>query len=175
MKSLTIGTTLGLALLLVLAPPADAQFSKWKKRLEKAIDVGEKVQDANVHISEEEERSMGRAVAANLIDRFGLVRDEPLTLYVARVGNHLASWSPRPELPWRFAILDTGDINAYACPGGYVRSLRCASRNGCTRRISPAICMLRALSVATASPSTHAGFSLFSGRHRPMGSGTGIV
>jgi len=63
---------------------------------------------------------MGRAVAANLVGRFGLHRDEQLTFYLARVGNHLASWSSRPELPWRFGILDTDEINAFACPGGYV-------------------------------------------------------
>jgi len=108
-----------LAVLMVLCAPPPAGGG-WLDKIKKAVDVGEDVAAANVHIGEAQERAIGRAVAANLMSRFGLVEDEELTLYVSLVGNYLASLSGRPELPYRFAILDTDEINGYAAPGGYI-------------------------------------------------------
>ena len=39
---------------------------------------------------------------------------------VNRVGRWLASQTARPGLPWTFGVIDDGEINAYAAPGGYV-------------------------------------------------------
>jgi predicted Zn-dependent protease len=109
---------LALGLLLPLAaPPAAAQLPSWANRVKKTVET---VADANVRLSPAEEASLGRAVAANLIARFGLVEDEALTHYVALVGTYVASLSDRPDLRFRFGILDTEEINAFACPGGYV-------------------------------------------------------
>lgn len=49
-----------------------------------------------------------------------MVRDESFTRYVNLVGKSLATYSSRQELDFRFGILDTQDVNAFACPGGYV-------------------------------------------------------
>ena len=71
-------------------------------------------------VSEEDEIRAGQAVAANLLGAAPLVADEGLQRYVNTVGRWIAQQSERPGLPWRFGVLDSPDVNAYACPGGYV-------------------------------------------------------
>lgn len=66
------------------------------------------------------EISFGRNVAARILARYPLHSDQSLNHYVNLVGNTLALASGRPELTFRFAVLDTDAINAYAAPGGYI-------------------------------------------------------
>jgi predicted Zn-dependent protease len=49
-----------------------------------------------------------------------LVADPELQAYVNRVGRWIAMQTERPDLPWRFGVLDTASVNAFAAPGGYV-------------------------------------------------------
>ena len=78
------------------------------------------VHGATTDIDEPEEIELGRSVATALGSRYKLLRDEPLTRYVALVGNTVAIQSDRPDLRYYFVILDTDEINAFAAPGGYV-------------------------------------------------------
>lgn len=73
-------------------------------------------------VSLEKERSMGREVAAVVAGRWRVLDNNPaLTDYVSLVGAVVAQQSPRnSELPFRFAVLNTDEINAFATPGGYV-------------------------------------------------------
>jgi predicted Zn-dependent protease len=50
----------------------------------------------------------------------GVHNDLQLQEYVQRLGEKLASASDRPELDWKFTIIDTDDVNAFATMGGYV-------------------------------------------------------
>jgi len=84
------------------------------------INQGAKVVAALIPISDEEERTLGRDVAARVIGRFGLEKDIKHTYYLNLVGTALAQRSDRPNLAYRFAILATDDVNAYSCPGGYI-------------------------------------------------------
>lgn len=68
----------------------------------------------------EEERNIGRTVAGSLLGAAPLVRDDDLQRYVNAVGRWVALQSERPDLAWRFGVIDTEDINAFAAPGGYV-------------------------------------------------------
>lgn len=70
--------------------------------------------------SVEEENRIGRQIAGNLLGAVPLVRDEALQRYVNRVGEWVAQQSGRRDVTWRFGVLDTDDINAFAAPGGYV-------------------------------------------------------
>ncbi len=70
--------------------------------------------------SSEEEAQIGRRLAGNLLGAAPLVKDEALQRYVNRVGRWLAMQSDRPDLEWKFGVLDTQDVNAFALPGGYV-------------------------------------------------------
>lgn len=70
--------------------------------------------------SPEEEARIGRQIAGNLLGAVPLVRDDKLHNYVNLVGNWVALQSGRKDVSWRFGVLDTDDINAFAAPGGYV-------------------------------------------------------
>ena len=66
------------------------------------------------------EVAFGREVAARILGKYRLVRDDELTRYVNLVGRSVAMHCRRPELAFRFAVLDSSSINAYAAPGGYI-------------------------------------------------------
>jgi len=89
-------------------PPAE----KPKDQLLKALLQGK--------TSPEEEVRIGQQIAGNLLGAAPLVRDETLQRYVNRVGLWVALQSERPGLPWRFGVIDSDDINAFAAPGGYI-------------------------------------------------------
>ena len=70
--------------------------------------------------SQEEEARIGQQISGNLLGAAPLVRDEGLQRYVNRVGRWVALQSERPDLPWRFGVIESDDLNAFAAPGGYV-------------------------------------------------------
>lgn len=68
----------------------------------------------------EEERHYGREAAATLLGAAPLLRDEALQGYVNRVGQWVAAQTGRGDIEWRFGIIDTPNVNAFAAPAGYV-------------------------------------------------------
>lgn len=70
--------------------------------------------------STSEEITLGREIAGNLLGAAPLVKDAALQKYVNSVGRWVASQSERPELPWRFGVIESDDLNAFAAPGGYI-------------------------------------------------------
>jgi predicted Zn-dependent protease len=71
-------------------------------------------------MSAEEEKHFGREAAATLLGAAPLVRDEPLQTYVNRVGQWVALQTGRSDIEWRFGVLDTPNVNAFAAPAGYI-------------------------------------------------------
>lgn len=71
-------------------------------------------------IGEQQEIEMGRNMAKEAEKQFGLVNDPELQARVQRIGLSLAKASDRPGLPYTFKVLNSKEINAFACPGGYV-------------------------------------------------------
>jgi predicted Zn-dependent protease len=78
--------------------------------------------EATRPLTEEEEYYLGRAVAAQLLVVYPLLWDEPLTEYVNLVGQTVALHSDKPVTygGYHFAVLDSQEINAFACPGGTI-------------------------------------------------------
>src|SRR3989344_7738075 len=68
----------------------------------------------------EDEIKIGRDVAANVIAQFGLYEDPELTDYVYAVGLKVANSAPKRDIPYRFAVLNSDILNAFAAPGGYI-------------------------------------------------------
>ena len=114
MKSLTIRFLLALAGCGLLAAPAAAQFGS----IGKGLSVAKKANDAVY--TEAEKQQLGAEVSANIRKKFGVVQDESVHRYVTLVGAVLARVSKKPDYPWRFIVLDTDAVNAFAAPGGYV-------------------------------------------------------
>lgn len=73
-----------------------------------------------VLMSEAEELALGQRFDAEIRRHYGVYPDAALAAYVDRVGTALAERSHRPELIFRFAVVDDPMINAFALPGGYV-------------------------------------------------------
>jgi len=73
-----------------------------------------------VSMSPEEEQTAGDEAHEALLQDYATYADRALQAYVNRVGQRLAAVSHRPELTYRFTVLDSPEINAFALPGGYV-------------------------------------------------------
>ena len=70
--------------------------------------------------SREEEILIGREVTGSILGAAPLVKDDALQQYVNKVGRWVASQSERESLPWKFGVIESNDVNAFAAPGGYV-------------------------------------------------------
>jgi predicted Zn-dependent protease len=73
-------------------------------------------------ITETEEYYIGRGVAARILSRYSVYENPDTMIYINCVGRALAMNSIRPYTygGYHFAVLDTSEINAFACPGGLV-------------------------------------------------------
>jgi predicted Zn-dependent protease len=73
-------------------------------------------------ITPEQEYYIGRTVAATVLLGYKPFPAADLNAYVNRVGQSLALFSLRPETfgGYRFLVLDSDEINAFAAPGGLI-------------------------------------------------------
>lgn len=103
---------------LALLAPAAAQAGSfdWTKVIEAGVDIAKTVKASG----EEEEIALGQQWAATLLGAAPLARDDAAQGYVNQVGRWLSLHSERPNLAWRFGVLDSANINAFATPGGHV-------------------------------------------------------
>jgi predicted Zn-dependent protease len=116
---------LSAAFVLVAAPPAHAQLGGLGKVGKIANKAAEAKETADkMSFSPEEERQIGEQVSAKLRERFGVYQNSDVTKYVALVGTVLAQASEKPALDWRFIVLDSDGVNAYAAPGGFIHVTR---------------------------------------------------
>jgi predicted Zn-dependent protease len=70
--------------------------------------------------SESREIELGKQTDAEVAATFGIYDDAALAAYVGKIGLGLAAKTQRPGLPYRFAVLDSPVVNAFAVPGGAV-------------------------------------------------------
>lgn len=69
----------------------------------------------------EDDQQIGAENHPKIIQEYGGVYDDPeLTAYVALVASRMAAASELPNIPWRFTVLNSDELNAFALPGGYV-------------------------------------------------------
>jgi predicted Zn-dependent protease len=71
-------------------------------------------------VNERQEREMGERIAAQVNMQLPLVHDPVLHRYVNQLGNVIARESGRPGLQYRFYIVNSDAVNAFALPGGHV-------------------------------------------------------
>ena len=76
--------------------------------------------DSEFKLSDAEEAELGFGMAQQFLANRRLVADDGLQRYVNTVGMWLSQQSERPNLPWRFAVIEGEVPNAFAVPGGYV-------------------------------------------------------
>ena len=108
-------------LVVALATPVHAS-GRSAGQLGSVLKHAQQVHD--LEINDEDEQKIGAGVSEKIRDRYGVVQDPAIHKYVALVGLTLAQHSARPNLPWKFIVLDTDGVNALAAPGGYIHITR---------------------------------------------------
>ncbi len=73
-----------------------------------------------IQIGETEERDIGAKIAARIRAEKRIVADKVLSNYVSRTGQNIARLSDRPDITYRFAVIEDKTPNAFAVPGGYI-------------------------------------------------------
>lgn len=88
--------------------------------LDTGVNLAKSASDAFRDIPEDEEIGMGEKLMSGVLGAAPLYNNERVQRYVNRVGRWVAAHSERPNLPWRFAVLDSPLTNAGAAPGGQI-------------------------------------------------------
>lgn len=83
------------------------------------IDLPDIGDSAGAIISPEQERRLGEEYARQIRRQAPLVNDEEVEDYISALGNSMAKYT-NYELGFRFAVMESPVINAFAVPGGYV-------------------------------------------------------
>ena len=91
-------------------------------KTQKAVKVGKAVSKATEDFTPEQEYYIGRAVAANLLATYPPANEPKLNAYLNKVGQSLAQASDKPETfgGYHFLAMKTNEVNAFACPGGFI-------------------------------------------------------
>jgi predicted Zn-dependent protease len=71
-------------------------------------------------VSQSDERAIGAEEAASVDSQLPILRDTVVTAFVAKLGQSIASRTSRADLDWRFAVVNTADVNAFSLPGGFI-------------------------------------------------------
>lgn len=82
--------------------------------------IAEETEQQKLAKDVKEEISIGREMAAKLYGSFGEYEPKKALIYVNLVGKSLARQIGRPEVTYKFGILDSDEVNAFATPGGYI-------------------------------------------------------
>ncbi len=82
----------------------------------------EAVEKSFQDLTPEQEYYIGRAVAATLLKTYPALDDAAANAYLNQLGQSLALASDQPETfgGYHFLLLDSDEINAFACPGGLI-------------------------------------------------------
>ena len=68
----------------------------------------------------QEEVAMGNDYAQQVERELPLIRDPDILRYINVLGDSIARVSDDRSLTWRFNVVDQGEINAFAVPGGHI-------------------------------------------------------
>jgi predicted Zn-dependent protease len=71
-------------------------------------------------MSEAREIGLGASYDPQIVAEFGLYQDSILQNYINVKGKEMAKISHRPELDYKFRVVDSPVVNAFAVPGGYI-------------------------------------------------------
>jgi predicted Zn-dependent protease len=104
------------AVSLFVGTPHPSQAIPWADLLLQGVQV---IQLANV--SDKEEIQLGKQINQQMVGReFQLYGNEGVNSYVNQVGQRLAAKSDRPNLPYKFQVVESDSVNAFATAGGFV-------------------------------------------------------
>ena len=70
--------------------------------------------------SQDQEVAIGRQNAEQVNARLPILHDPEAADYVQQLGMSMAAKTSRSDLDWKFFIVDSKDVNAFALPGGFI-------------------------------------------------------
>ncbi|OEC36675.1 Putative Zn-dependent protease [Pseudomonas cuatrocienegasensis] len=73
-----------------------------------------------VMMSEQQELDLGQRYNQEIAKQNPRHANEALQAYVQQIGERVARASHRSQLDYRFTLVDSPDVNAFALPGGYI-------------------------------------------------------
>ena len=84
-----------------------------------------KVSEAQANLKKDEatpeqEVQIGHESASMLLGAAPLVQNKEMMQYINSLGMWIALQSGRPDINWRFGILNSPNVNAFAAPDGYI-------------------------------------------------------
>lgn len=71
-------------------------------------------------MSESQEKALGAQSDPSIIQAYGLYDNQELQDFINEKGQEMVKVSHRPDLEFKFRLLDSPVVNAFAVPGGYV-------------------------------------------------------
>ena len=73
-----------------------------------------------VLMSESQEIALGRQYSQQVLKEYRVYDNPTLQAYIQAVGDRVSRLSHRGDLYYRFTLLDSTQVNAFALPGGYI-------------------------------------------------------
>ena len=120
----------GMVVLVFVAEPVWSQFNIGGGRNKSGINIDpmqafktfKSATEAKQGFTYAQEFYLGRAIAANVLTQYKLYPDPTASRYVTLVGQTVAAHSDMPQTygGYRFFILDSDEVNAFASPGGII-------------------------------------------------------
>lgn len=71
-------------------------------------------------VSQDQEVQIGRQNAEQVNAQLPIVEDPAIAGYVQELGSSIAKTTSRADLDWRFFVVDSREVNAFALPGGFI-------------------------------------------------------
>jgi predicted Zn-dependent protease len=104
------------ALSLWVGSPQPSQAVPWFNLLIRGVQV---IQLSN--ISDKQEVQIGSQINQQLVSKeVRLYRNPEINEYIRQIGQRLAKYSDRPDIPYTFQVVNDKSINAFATMGGFV-------------------------------------------------------
>ncbi len=93
---------------------------RWTRSARRAFPIVAVLPIAACAVSQQQEVAMGADYAGQIAQQLPLIKDPEVVRYINVLGDSLARLTPRKDLAWHFAVVDSKEVNAFAVPGGYV-------------------------------------------------------
>jgi beta-barrel assembly-enhancing protease len=75
---------------------------------------------AGCAVSTQQEVQMGQQYSTQLNSTLPVVTDPAIQSYINQLGDSIAKLTGRADLDWKFFVVNTDVVNAFALPGGYI-------------------------------------------------------
>jgi predicted Zn-dependent protease len=99
-------------------------MERMKQRLRRSISIGLVAGGmafaGGCAISQQQEVELGQQYSAQVESELPIVHNAAVDNYINALGGELARLTSRSNLGWRFRVVNTNVVNAFAVPGGFV-------------------------------------------------------